>query len=236
MRLGVNIDHVATLREARKGVEPDPVHAAVLCELAGADGITIHLRGDRRHIQDRDVELLKRTITTRLNIEMAATSQMVEIAAAIQPYQVTLVAERPGELTTEGGLDVALNQAHLNQTVARLTSHGIKVSLFVDPHLDQIRATHKTGAHAVEINTNTYATARNEQESQNALRAVQEACRLSSKLAMAVLAGHALNFRNVKPVCAIGEIEELNIGHAIIGRALFVGLENAVREMKRIIG
>ena len=236
MRLGVNIDHVATLREARKGSEPDPLHAAVLCELGGADGITVHLRGDRRHIQDRDVELLKRTIATRLNIEMAATSQMVEIAAAIQPYQVTLVPERHGEVTTEGGLDVALNQAHVNQATGRLVSHGVKVSLFVDPHLDQIRAAHKAGAQMVEINTNTYATARNPEEAQGALRASQESSRLSAKLGMAVLAGHALNYRNVGPVCAVPEIEELNIGHALIARALFSGLEAAVREMKRLIG
>lgn len=236
MRLSVNIDHVATLREARRGAEPDPVHAAVLCELAGADGITVHLRGDRRHIQDRDVELLKRTLSTRLNIEMAATSQMTEIAAALQPNQVTLVPERPGEVTTEGGLDVALNQTHTHQTVGRLASHGIRVSLFVDPQLDQVRAAHKSGAHAVEINTNTYATARNEAEAQSALRALQEAARLSAKLGMAVLAGHALNYRNVGPVCAIPEIEELNIGHAILARAVFAGLDAAVREMKRLVG
>lgn len=236
MRLGVNIDHVATVREARKGAEPDPVHAAVLCELAGADGITVHLRGDRRHIQDRDVELLKRTITTRLNIEMAATSQMVEIAAAVQPYMVTLVPERHGEVTTEGGLDVALNQAHVNQAAGRLASHGVKVSLFVDPHLDQIRAAHKAGGHMVEINTNTYATARNPEEGQAALKAIQEASRLSAKLGMTVLAGHALNYRNVGPICAVPEIEELNIGHAIIARSLFTGLDAAVREMKRLMG
>ena len=234
MRLGVNIDHVATVRQARKGVEPDPVHAAVICELAGADGITIHLRGDRRHIQDRDLELLKKTITTRLNLEMAATSQMVEIAAAVQPHQVTLVPERAGELTTEGGLDVALNTAHVHQTVARLISHGIRVSVFIDPHLDQVRAAHKCGAQAIEINTNAYATSR-EQVAAAPLKAVQEAARMAEKLGLSVLAGHALNYRNVGPIREIKEIEELNIGHAIIARSLFVGLERAVREMKDIL-
>jgi pyridoxine 5-phosphate synthase len=235
MKLGVNIDHVATLRQARKGPEPDPVHAAVLCELAGADGITVHLRGDRRHIQVRDVEVLKRSVSTRLNIEMAATSEMMEIAAGIQPWQVTLVPERPNEVTTEGGLDVALNAAHLGQVVSRLAAHNVRVSIFVDPSLDGIRASHKAGAHAVEINTNAYATARSEAERAQALKAIDEAVKLASKLGMSVLAGHALNYRNVGPIAEMKSIEELNIGHAIIARALFVGLEGAVREMKALL-
>ena len=203
MKLGVNIDHIATLRQARKGVEPDPVHAAVLCELGGADGITVHLRGDRRHIQDRDVEVLKRTVATRLNIELAATSEMVEIAAGIQPWQVTLVPERREEVTTEGGLDVVLNAAHLTQTVSRLASHNIRVSLFVDPFLENIRSAHKVGAHAIEINTNAYATARTEGDRSKALRAVDEAARLGDKLGLGVLAGHALTYRNVGPIVEI---------------------------------
>jgi pyridoxine 5-phosphate synthase len=235
MKLGVNIDHIATLRQARKGSEPDPVHAAVLCEMAGADSITVHLRADRRHIQNRDVEVLKRTVATRLNIEMAATSEMVEIAAGIQPWQVTLVPERPNEVTTEGGLDVILNGAHLTQTVSRLSSHNIRVSLFVDPSLENIRAAHKVGAQAVEINTNAYATARNEGDRSKALRAVDEAARLGDKLGLGVLAGHALNYRNVRPIAEIKLIEELNIGHSIVARAVFVGLERAVAEMKELI-
>ncbi|MGA9753088.1 MAG: pyridoxine 5'-phosphate synthase [Acidobacteriota bacterium] len=235
MKLGVNIDHVATLRQARKGTEPDPVHAAVLCELAGADGITVHLRGDRRHIQDRDVELLKRTVGTRLNIEMAATTEMMERAAAIQPWQVTLVPERPNEVTTEGGLDVVLNQAQLTQASARLASHGIRVSLFVDPNLNSVRAAHKAGVQAVEINTNAYAIARTEAERTAALKAIDEAVRMGSKLGLAILAGHALNYRNVGPVAAMELVEELNIGHAIVARALFVGLQQAVAEMKALL-
>jgi pyridoxine 5-phosphate synthase len=236
MKLGVNIDHIATLRQARKGFEPDPVHAAVLCEMAGADGITVHLRGDRRHIQNRDVELLKKTVSTRLNIEMAATSEMVEIAAGVQPWQVTLVPERPNEVTTEGGLDVVLNAAHLSQTVSRLSSHNIRVSLFVDPSLDNIRAAHKVGAKAVEINTNAYATARSEADRARALKSVDEAAKLGHKLELGVLAGHALNYRNVIAVSKLDLIEELNIGHAIMARAVFVGLERAVAEMKALLG
>ncbi len=235
MKLGVNIDHIATLRQARKGSEPDPVHAAVLCELAGADGITVHLRADRRHIQGRDVELLKKTVATRLNIEMAATSEMVEIAAGVQPWQVTLVPERPNEVTTEGGLDVILNSAHIAQTVSRLSAHNVRVSLFVDPSLDNIRAAHKVGAQAVEINTNAYATARSEADRVHALRAVDEAAKMAHKLDLGILAGHALNYRNVEPIAGMRLIEELNIGHAIIARAVFVGLERAVAEMKALL-
>ncbi len=235
MKLGVNIDHVATLRQARMGFQPDPVHAAVLCELAGADGITVHLRGDRRHIQDRDVDMLKRTISTRLNIEMAATKEMTEIAASIQPWQVTLVPERPNEVTTEGGLDVILNAAYLKQAVDRLSSHNIRVSLFVDPHLDNVKGAHKVGVQAIEINTNSYAVAKNEEARRTAISAIEEAARLAGKLGIEVLAGHALDYRNVGPIVKIQRIVELNIGHAIIARALFVGLETAVVEMKALV-
>ena len=235
MRLGLNVDHIATLRQARKGSEPDPVFAALLGELGGADAITVHLRADRRHIQERDVTLLKDAIQTKLNIEMAATNQMVEIAASVQPYQVTLVPEKPNEVTTEGGLDVLLNEAGLRQVIARLSSHNIKVSIFVDPHLDQIRACHKIGAHALEINTNAYAMAGTKKAVEETLKAVDETAKMASKLGLAVLAGHALNYRNVDRIVKIGEIEELNIGHAIIARAVFVGLREAVSEMKALI-
>jgi pyridoxine 5-phosphate synthase len=235
MKLGVNIDHVATLRQARRGFEPDPVQAAVLCELGGADGITVHLRQDRRHIQERDVELLKKTIGTRLNIEMAATTEMVETAAAVQPWQVTLVPERPNEVTTEGGLDVVLNASPIQQAVHRLASHRIRVSLFVDPAISAVRAAHKAGVEAVEINTNAYATARTKDEREGALKAIDESVRLADKLGMEVLAGHALNYRNVAPIAAMTLIRELNIGHAILSRAMFVGLERAVSEMKRLL-
>ncbi len=235
MKLGVNIDHVATLRQARKGVEPDPVHAAVLCELAGADGITVHLRADRRHIQERDVELLKKTVATRLNIEMSAASEMIEVAAAVQPWQVTLVPEKPNEVTTEGGLDVVLNSALLRQVVSRLRGHNIRASIFVDPSTENVRAAHKVGAQAIEINTNAYAVARSQAERNDALKAMEETARLARKLDLSVLAGHALNYRNVGPVAAMDTIEELNIGHSIIARAVFVGLERAVAEMKALV-
>lgn len=235
MKLGVNIDHVATLRQARRGFEPDPIHAAVLCEMAGADSITVHLRGDRRHIQDRDVELLKQTLATRLNIEMAATPAMVETAASVQPWQVTLVPEHPNEITTSGGLDVVLNEGVVRQAVSRLTSHGIQASIFVDPSLEQVRASHKAGAHAVEINTNAYATARSDAERQTALKTLDEAVRMAAKLGLRILAGHALNYRVVAPIAAMPLIEELNIGHAIVARALFVGLPQAVQEMKVLL-
>ena len=235
MQLGVNIDHVATLRQARMGIEPDPVHAAVLCELGGADGITVHLRQDRRHIQDRDVELLKQAIATRLNIEMAATSAMVEMAASVQPWQVTLVPEQPNEVTTQGGLDVILNEGHVRQVVSRLSSLNIRVSIFVDPSLDQIRAAHKAGANAIEINTNAYATARTDGSQAAALKSVDEAARMAAKLGLAVLAGHALNYRNTAPIAAIPVIDELNIGHSIMARAIFTGLKEAVAEMKAIL-
>ena len=235
MKLGVNIDHVATLRQARRGFEPDPIQAAVLCELGGADGITVHLRQDRRHIQERDVELLQKTIGTRLNIEMAATTEMVEIAASVQPWQVTLVPERPNEVTTEGGLDVVLNASPIQQAVHRLSSHRIRVSIFVDPSIAAVRAAHKAGVQAVEVNTNSYATARTEEERVAALKAIDESVRLADKLEMEVLAGHALNYRNVGPIAGMPLIRELNIGHAILSRALFVGLERAVAEMRKLL-
>ncbi len=234
-RLGVNIDHVATVREARKIDIPDPVYAAVLAELAGADGITVHLRGDRRHIKERDVELLSKFVKTRLNIEMATTSEMFEIACRVKPYSVTLVPEKKEEITTEGGLDVILHQSVLKTLIPEYRSHNIKVSIFVDPDNEQIKRCIKLNADIIEINTGKYAEAEDPRERELELEKIKNAARFAHKSGLKVAAGHGLNYRNVKPVAQIPEIEELNIGHAIIAKAIFVGLEKAVREMKDLI-
>lgn len=232
MRLAVNIDHIATIREARKTDEPDPVAAALICELAGAQGITVHLRGDRRHIQDRDVEILRRTVTTHLNIEMASTTEMVRIAQTIKPHQVTLVPERKDEVTTEGGLDVVLHSGNVEKVVRQLMDARISVSIFVDPDLEQVRHCHKIGAQKVEINTGKYADAWNSAgDWHKELEKVSTAARAARKMGLIVLAGHGLTYRNIDAVAAISEIEELNIGHSIISRAALVGLDVAVREM-----
>jgi pyridoxine 5-phosphate synthase len=231
VRLGVNIDHVATVRQARRAPEPDPVHAAVLAELGGADGITVHLRADRRHIQDRDVEILRQTVKTRLNVEMAATQEMVRIALTVKPDQVTLVPERREEVTTEGGLDVVLNSVQLKPIVRTLQEGGIQVSLFVDPDLEQVKEAHKLDAQAVEINTASYADARDERSREAAMRKSVDAARLGKRLGLQVHAGHGLTYLNVKAVADVPEISELNIGHSIVGRAILVGMERAVREM-----
>lgn len=231
MKLCVNIDHVATLREARKTIEPDPIFAAQVCELAGADGITVHLRADRRHIKERDVEILKRVVKTKLNVEMAATKEMLEIMSTIQPHQVTLVPEKPNEVTTEGGLDIILNETHLRQAISKLNSHNIKVSIFVDPNLDQIKHASKIGAQAIEINTNTYANSKELDTIKESLNAIRECAKLALKLNLEVYAGHALNYKNVKEIVKIEEISELNIGHSIISRAVFTGLKQAVMDM-----
>ena len=233
--LGVNIDHVATVRQARRAAEPDPLQAAVLAELGGADGITVHLRTDRRHIQDRDVELLRQAVKTRLNVEMAATQEMVRIALTVKPDQVTLVPERPDELTTEGGLDVILNSIQLKPLVRTLQEGGISVSLFVDPDLDQVKESHKVGAEAIEINTASWADAADAATRTQSLRRVREALQLGRKLALEVHAGHGLTYRNVGPIAALPEISELNIGHSIVARAVLVGMERAVREMATAI-
>ena len=237
MRLAVNIDHIATIREARKTDEPDPVAAAMICELAGAQGITVHLRGDRRHIQDRDVELLRRTVTTHLNIEMAATTEMVRIAQTVKPHQVTLVPERRDEVTTEGGLDVVLHAGNVEKVVAQLLDARIDVSIFVDPDLEQIRQCHKLRAPKVEINTGKYADAwKDGAGSWHAeLEKVATAARAAKKLGLVVLAGHGLTYRNIDGIATIAEIEELNIGHSIISRAVLVGLDTAVREMAALM-
>lgn len=231
LRLGVNIDHVATVRQARRAREPDPVHAAVLAELGGADGITVHLRGDRRHVQDRDVEVLRQTVSTRLNLEMAATQEMTRIALTVKPDQVTFVPERREEVTTEGGLDVALNSVQVKPVMKTLQEARIEVSLFVDPELEQVKEAHKLDARAVEINTATWAEAAGPREREVALRRITDAARLARKLGLAVHAGHGLDYRNVGQVACLTEISELNIGHAIVARALLVGMERAVREM-----
>lgn len=233
--LGVNIDHVATIRQARRTVEPDPVGAAVLAELAGADGITVHLREDRRHIQDRDVQLLRQTVRSHLNLEMAATDEMVAIALALRPDYVTLVPERREEVTTEGGLDVAGNLARLTEVVAALQSDGIPVSLFVDPERSQLSASAETGSKFVELHTGRYAEATNETDLIQELSALFTATLFARSLDLRVNAGHGLTYANVGPVASIEGMEELNIGHSIISRAVLVGLERAVRDMKAAI-
>lgn len=230
-RLGVNIDHVATLRQARRASEPDPVHAAVLAELGGAQGITVHLRSDRRHMQDRDVEILKQVVKTRLNIELAATQEMVRTALTVRPDQVTLVPERREEITTEGGLDVVLNSVQIKPTVRTLRDGRIRVSLFVDPDLEQVKQAHRVDAEAVEINTASYSEAQDERSRGAALQKVVDAARLGRKLGLEVHAGHGLSYRNVRPVAMLPEISELNIGHNVVARAVLVGMERAVREM-----
>jgi pyridoxine 5-phosphate synthase len=235
IRLGVNIDHVATLRQARRATEPDPVQAAVLAELGGAGGITVHLRQDRRHIQDRDVEILRQVVKSRLNVELASTQEMVRIALTVRPDQATLVPERREEITTEGGLDVVLNSVQLRPVVRMLQEGGVTVSLFIDPDLEQVKEAHKLDAHAVELNTGAYCDTRDGRSREAALRKVADAARLGHKLGLLVHAGHGLTYQNVGPVAALPEIEELNIGHNIVARATLVGMERAVREMLEAI-
>jgi pyridoxine 5-phosphate synthase len=230
----VNVDHVATVRQARRAAYPDPVAAALLAELAGADQITVHLREDRRHVQDRDVEVLRRTVQSRLNLEMAATDEMVRIATALRPDVCTIVPERRQELTTEGGLDVAGQRAALARTVAALRDAGRRVSLFVDPDLAQVRASRDAGAHTIEIHTGTYCDAP-EGERGRELDRIAAAAAEGARCGLEVAAGHGLHYLNVAPVVAIPEIVELNIGHAIVARAVLVGLERAVREMKALL-
>lgn len=235
MRLAVNIDHIATIREARKADEPDPVAAALLAELAGAQGITVHLRGDRRHIQERDVELLRKTVTTHLNVEMAATREMVRLAQSLKPHQVTLVPERKDELTTEGGLDVLLHTGSLEGTIRELIDSRIDVSVFVDPDVEQIRACHRLRVPKVEINTGKYADNWKDGDWKPHLDRVASAARAAKKLGIGVLAGHGLTYRNIDAIAAIEDLEELSIGHSIMARAALVGIGQAVREMVALI-
>jgi pyridoxine 5-phosphate synthase len=234
-KLGLNVDHIATVRQARGGIEPDPVTAAALGELAGAEGITIHLREDRRHIQDRDLEILRRTVKTRLNLEMAATQEMVRIALKAKPEQVTLVPEKRQELTTEGGLDVIVHAKLITDAVKRLRDGGIVVSLFVDPNQEQIKAANKTGADGIEIHTGAYAEAIGWPQQERELEAIDTAIKLARKVGLGVNAGHGLNYVNIKALATIGGIEEYNIGHSIIARAMLVGLERAVKDMVELI-
>jgi pyridoxine 5-phosphate synthase len=233
--LGVNIDHVATVRQARGGAEPDPVTAAALAELGGADGITIHLREDRRHIQDRDLRLLRQTVRTKLNLEMAATDEMVRIALDTKPDMCTLVPEKRQELTTEGGLDVRINQDAISEAIEGLQDGGLVVSLFVDPDSDQIKAASKAGADFIEIHTGTFADAKGWKAQQEELQKIENGIKLALKLGMGVNAGHGLNYTNIKKIASLGGIEEFNIGHSIISRAVFVGMERAVREMVDLV-
>ncbi len=230
-RLSVNIDYVATLRQVRRAQEPDPVHAALAAELAGAHGITVHLRSDRRHIQDRDVEILRRVVKSRLTVEMAPTQEMMRVALTIKPDQVTLVPERREEVTTEGGLDAVLNSVQLRPHVKTLRDGGVHVSLFIDPDLEQVKEARRIGVPAIEINTAAYADATTSSAREEVLRRAMDAAKLGHKLGLDVHGGQGLGYRNVATVAAISEIAELNIGHAIVARAVLVGFERAVREM-----
>ena len=242
-RLGVNIDHVATIRQARGTRYPDPVAAASLAELAGADQITVHLRGDRRHIQDRDVQVLRQSIATRLNLEMAATDEMLEIALATKPLLVTLVPENREERTTEGGLDVAGQLERLTTYVTQLKTCGAHVSMFIDPEANQIEASHRTGAEYIELHTGDYCRERDDFESVDAFEATTSAelqklavsAKHAHELGLRVAAGHGLTYENVIPVAAIPYFEEFNIGHSIVARAVFVGFERAVSEMRDLL-
>jgi pyridoxine 5-phosphate synthase len=234
-RLGVNIDHVATIRRARGGAEPDPVAAAAIAELAGADGIIVHLREDRRHIQDRDLKLLRQTVGTKLNLEMAATEEMIAIALSVKPDMCTFVPEKRQELTTEGGLDVRINLSAIQKAVEMLQDGGITVSLFIDPDPDQIKAANKAGADYVEIHTGSFAEARDWKSEEQELIKIENSVKLAAKLGMGVSAGHGLNYINVKKIAALGGIEEFNIGHSIISKAVMVGLDRAVRDMVELV-
>lgn len=234
--LSVNVDHVATVREARKIDEPDPVAAAVLAELAGARGITCHIRGDRRHIQERDLRLFREIVKTRLNLELAVESDTIELALDVRPDMVTFVPERQTEVTTEGGLDVKSMEDRLRAVLGPFRERDMQVSLFIDPDLDQVKSAHALGVDFVEINTSTYSEARSDADRALSLADVTNAVKLAAKLDLRVAAGHGLNVRNVGPLAKLAEIEEFNIGHSIIGRAIMVGMDRAVREMIQALG
>lgn len=234
--LGVNIDHVATVRQARRTNEPDPVWAAALAELGGADGITLHLREDRRHIQDRDLRILRQSVTVPMNLELACEAGVLELACEVRPNQVTLVPERREEVTTEGGLDVVSQRARVAGAVRRLRDAGIEVSLFLDPDVAQMGVARDVGAAAVELHTGAYADAAPGAAQRERLAELERAAAEVRRLGLALHAGHGLTYRNVRPVASIAEMGELNIGHSIVARAIMVGFVEAVREMKRLIG
>ncbi len=233
--LGVNIDHVATVRQARLTFEPDPVWAAVLAELGGADGITLHLREDRRHIQDHDLYTMKKTVQVKLNLEMAAEEEMTAIALEVRPDQVSLVPEKREELTTEGGLDVVANLKRVEQCVHQLQQAGIEVSLFIDPDVEQIAAATEVGVHAVELHTGRYADATSADEQQKEYDVIVKASEFTVAQGLKLHMGHGLTYRNVSKIAAIPDVCELNIGHSIVSRAVLVGMEQAVREMKALV-
>jgi len=235
MKLGVNIDHIATLREARKTNEPDPVFAASLAEAAGADGITVHLRQDRRHIQERDLALLRAIVKTKLNLEMAATMEMVKIALTHKPDVCTLVPEASDEVTTSGGLDVMMLGDKVEEVAGNLKAAGIDVSVFIDPNVDQIKACYKLGIKTIELNTGEYAKNWNNSYAALELDKIKKAVLYTQKVNIKILAGHGLTYQNVHPIAAITAIEELNIGHSIIANSTYMGLENAVRRMKELL-
>ncbi len=235
IRLGVNIDHVATVRQARRAAEPDPVAAAVLATLGGADGITVHLREDRRHIQDRDVYRLRETVITRLNLEMAAYDEIIAIALKVKPDEATLVPGKRQELTTEGGLDVVANVASVSAAVKQLKDAGIHVSLFIDPEPSQVEAAHKLKADAIEFQTASYSEAKGEAAVARELEKLRSASQQAVAFGLHVHMGHGLNYWNVRPIVRIAGVEELNIGHSIVSRAVLVGMERAVREMKQVM-
>ena len=234
-RLGVNVDHVATLRQARGGREPDPIAAAILADLGGADGIVVHLREDRRHIQERDLKLLRETVPNTLNLEMAVEESVAKIAIQVRPDKVTLVPERRQELTTEGGLAVSEHRERIKALIRAMHNAQIPVSLFIDPDLNQIRAAQKVGADAIELHTGRYANSRESVEIEKEFQALLEGTKLAHKLGLEVNAGHGLTYHNIQPLSEIHEIVEFNIGHSIISRAVLVGLERAVREMKVLV-
>jgi pyridoxine 5-phosphate synthase len=233
--LGVNIDHIATIRQARMANEPDPVYAATIAELAGADGITIHLRQDRRHIQDRDLELLRAVVKTKLNVEMAISLDMVKIALKYKPDMCTLVPETAEEVTTTGGLDVLMYSDRIEEVAGNLNAAGIEVSIFVDPAIDQIKACYKIGLKAIEINSGEYAKNWNNSYAKLELEKIEKAVVYARKVNLKVLAGHGLTYQNIAPIAHIKGIEELNIGHSIIANSTFMGLEKAVIRMKELI-
>ncbi|WP_025209686.1 pyridoxine 5'-phosphate synthase [Hippea sp. KM1] len=235
MRLGVNIDHVATIREARKTNEPEPIYAALLVQEALADGITMHLREDRRHIQDRDVYQVKEIVKIPLNLEMSLNEEIVKIALDVKPHQATLVPENRQEITTEGGLDVVANSDRVSEVIKRLQDKGILVSLFIDPQEWQIEQAKSLGADAIELHTGNYANAKHDVERRMELEKLIDAAKYAKSLGLHVHAGHGLTYENVKPVAAIEEIEELNIGHSIIAKSVFVGIKEAVRLMRQLI-